>query len=414
MDRTEFLAWEMASQDVIDVKRIYIDIAGDLAAGLLLSQLIYWHLPSKQGGSKLRVRQQGHNWIAKTREDWWLECRLTPRQIDRASAILETRGLIVTGLFRFNASPTKHYRLNWPTLLTAISAWCRFTTEHPDYGKLHKPQNPFYTNRKMDFTQTARSITETTAETTAETTEKASAAAAAHEEGAADWLAESRIPENLRGLDLTKGMTPEEKAAVASPAAEVPPETGPEIERWRQVMIDAHPRYVYQYGYTREDVLRLVQRFAHLSGIAAPEQKPLSKKWHAGAVQVLYNAYTQLKIGDQPASHPIRFVLWSLDLFYSEYNPLDHVTASSPRSFITIIGNLIADLRKIQKYAHITPADLPLEVQIASYYAHKRRQRNGQPDRSDATVQGGGRADAEAKAEASRRRQQQPAEPVPL
>lgn len=35
-----FLLWEMRSQDCIKVKRCYIDVAADLEAGVLLSQII--------------------------------------------------------------------------------------------------------------------------------------------------------------------------------------------------------------------------------------------------------------------------------------------------------------------------------------------------------------------------------------
>jgi hypothetical protein len=49
MEKEEFLLWEKASKDTIDVKRVYIDIAGDVVGGIILSQIIYWHLPSKKG-----------------------------------------------------------------------------------------------------------------------------------------------------------------------------------------------------------------------------------------------------------------------------------------------------------------------------------------------------------------------------
>ena len=49
MTRQEFIAWEQVSRDTIDVKRCYVDIAGDLVAGILLSQIVYWHLPDKDG-----------------------------------------------------------------------------------------------------------------------------------------------------------------------------------------------------------------------------------------------------------------------------------------------------------------------------------------------------------------------------
>ena len=53
----QFLSWEAKSRDIIDFKKIYVDIADDLIAGLLLSQIIYWHLPNEHGKTKLRVQK---------------------------------------------------------------------------------------------------------------------------------------------------------------------------------------------------------------------------------------------------------------------------------------------------------------------------------------------------------------------
>jgi len=76
----QFLLWEMRSRDCIEVKRCYIDIAKDLESGVLLSQIVYWHLPDKEGQQKLTVKRDSYWWLAKAREDWWAECRLTPKQ----------------------------------------------------------------------------------------------------------------------------------------------------------------------------------------------------------------------------------------------------------------------------------------------------------------------------------------------
>jgi hypothetical protein len=84
-----FLDWERTTKDVIDFKRSYVDVAGgDLRAGVLLSQIIYWSLPDKAGKSnKLRVRKNERFWLVKTRKDWWAECRLRPREFDGAIAL---------------------------------------------------------------------------------------------------------------------------------------------------------------------------------------------------------------------------------------------------------------------------------------------------------------------------------------
>ena len=58
--------------------------------------------------------------MAKKREDWWDECRLTPKQFDRAAQVLEKLGLIILKTFRFNGSPTKHIRINFNRFFQAL------------------------------------------------------------------------------------------------------------------------------------------------------------------------------------------------------------------------------------------------------------------------------------------------------
>ncbi len=117
----QFLLWEMRSRDCIKVKRCYIDVAQDLEAGVLLSQIIYWHLPDKEGEQKLTVQRDGHWWLAKAREDWWSECRLTPKQFDRAIRHLESKELVCTKVYKWQGQNTKHLRVNWAGLLQALS-----------------------------------------------------------------------------------------------------------------------------------------------------------------------------------------------------------------------------------------------------------------------------------------------------
>lgn len=120
-ERKYFLLWEKASRDTIDVKRVYIDLADDLAAGVLLSQIIFWFLPNPQGRPKTRVQRQGEAWLAKRRTDWHDECRLSPRQYDRAARILEDKGLIITRTWHFAGSPCIHVRPCWDRLISAIA-----------------------------------------------------------------------------------------------------------------------------------------------------------------------------------------------------------------------------------------------------------------------------------------------------
>ncbi len=162
----EFLRWEEVDQDAIKVKRIYIDIAGDLVAGILLSQIIYWHLPSKRDGqTKLRVKKDGKLWLAKGRDDWWDECRITPRQFDRAIGILVDKGIVEKERFRFGGSPTIHIRLVPEVVMQYI--------ENEISGVnsiLTKGENPILQNVKMELDERLKTLTENTTENTTETT----------------------------------------------------------------------------------------------------------------------------------------------------------------------------------------------------------------------------------------------------
>lgn len=120
----EFLQWEQASRDTIDVKRAYIDLAGDLVTGILLSQIVYWFLPADEAeASKLRVERENRLWLAKLRSDWWNECRISPKQFDRSIAILRDKGLVETKRFQFRgATPTLHIWLNIPSLVQGVKS----------------------------------------------------------------------------------------------------------------------------------------------------------------------------------------------------------------------------------------------------------------------------------------------------
>ena len=82
------------------VHHAYVDIAGDLVAGALLGQILYWFGPGKEGKTRARIVKDGRYWIAKARADWWDEIRITPKQYDRAAKILKDKGLIEIKTFK--------------------------------------------------------------------------------------------------------------------------------------------------------------------------------------------------------------------------------------------------------------------------------------------------------------------------
>ena len=67
------------------------------------------------------MQRDGYWWLAKGREDWWQECRLTLKQFDRAIRHLEAQQLVCTKVYKWQGQNTKHIRVNWPGLLQALS-----------------------------------------------------------------------------------------------------------------------------------------------------------------------------------------------------------------------------------------------------------------------------------------------------
>ena len=153
----EFEAWKKSSLDTMAVERSYIDMVDDLIAGILLSQIVYWHLSDKQGKSRLRVNRDGHFWIAQSRHGWWDQCRITPKQFDRAVKILRDNGLVATARYKFAGSPTVHIRLVKNVFVDRVNSI---------FPKGEKPSQP---KVDIEVDERATTLTETTTETTTET-----------------------------------------------------------------------------------------------------------------------------------------------------------------------------------------------------------------------------------------------------
>lgn len=87
----DFLKWE-SSAVCVDFKPAYVDMAGgNVLAGLLLSQIVFWHLPTSQAQF---VMHNGKAWLAKSHRDWYRECRLSRQNVRTALKCLSKHGLI--------------------------------------------------------------------------------------------------------------------------------------------------------------------------------------------------------------------------------------------------------------------------------------------------------------------------------
>jgi len=155
-DFEKFIKWEAATRDTVDFKTIYVDMAGDLVAGLMLSQIVFWHLPDKAGKTKLRVVRDGKAWIAKAHNQWYEEVRITEGQAKRAVGILKGKGIIETAVYRFNGTPMVHLRIVGDCF---FKAW----NDELDSRESTRP------TELVEDVETIQFLTETLSETTSET-----------------------------------------------------------------------------------------------------------------------------------------------------------------------------------------------------------------------------------------------------
>jgi len=122
MDKREFLNFIADGNDIISFRRSYVDMTDSLIAGMMLSEIIFWHLPNRDTGkSKLRVLHDGEEWLAISKVEWYDRARITPSQARTGEAILIKLGFIKTKKFKFNGAPTSHYSLNWDVFLKTFN-----------------------------------------------------------------------------------------------------------------------------------------------------------------------------------------------------------------------------------------------------------------------------------------------------
>ncbi len=105
---------------------------GDHAAALLLSQLLWWHQPGKDGRPKVSYERNGSTWLLRP-DDGWQDCRLTQKQVRRIRSVLAGKGLIEHKRFKLNGAPTSA----WRPLFDAIQEAIRPNPELPLEGQFH-------------------------------------------------------------------------------------------------------------------------------------------------------------------------------------------------------------------------------------------------------------------------------------
>ena len=118
-DLQAFMAEQTARRRVIAYDPIFADMAGDVLAGLVLSQICYWHSADKKGQTRMRVAKDGRLWAALSAKQMHEDLRMSSAQIMRCYGILEKKNLILKHVWRFAGAPTTHISLNWPVFKEA-------------------------------------------------------------------------------------------------------------------------------------------------------------------------------------------------------------------------------------------------------------------------------------------------------
>lgn len=129
------------SDDVVIVRKVFVQFTGCLEAAMMLNQIMYWTPRSTMGG-----------WIAKSDAEFAWELSLTVYSIRKARDVLKALGLVRTKKTQFSGAPTTHYMLDIDNL---SSSWQSF---------LRKRNNDFSKTQNRSC-ENAESLTETTTET---------------------------------------------------------------------------------------------------------------------------------------------------------------------------------------------------------------------------------------------------------
>lgn len=136
------------------LRTCYIDVTGDIISGLLLSQIVYWFSPDKNGNSKLSVKKNGVVCLAKKVEDWYTECRITQNQFRRAVQVLKNKRFISVKNHIFMGVKVNHIFLNVENLAAELK------------GIMLKTHNALSVNNTMHCVKTTQSYTKTTQKNT--------------------------------------------------------------------------------------------------------------------------------------------------------------------------------------------------------------------------------------------------------
>ena len=144
-------------ENVLAVPRAFIELTGDQAAALFLSQLLYWTDRSTVPGG----------WVYKSHAEWKQELGMGRSTVDRARRTLAGLGLLHQAYRQAHGSRTMFFRIDLPALRSALMS--QTATPKPVRPERRVPTDPRAECRQTRVSSFDTPETETTAETTPET-----------------------------------------------------------------------------------------------------------------------------------------------------------------------------------------------------------------------------------------------------
>lgn len=117
MSAADHTLWNIESKLTgVLVKPGYIHMVGDRVAAQLLSQIVYWFKPGRDGKTKLRIRRNGRLCLVKHRADLACEAGISLKQYTRAIRILIEKGFVSQEVHLFKGRTAPHTFLNMSLL----------------------------------------------------------------------------------------------------------------------------------------------------------------------------------------------------------------------------------------------------------------------------------------------------------
>lgn len=217
-----------ASRDHHDNRGVFVElwvldlVKNDYPAAILLSQLMWWSQPAKDGRPKLSYERDGQLWLVRPDDQWGDETRLTARQVEQAKRRLKKAGLIITKRVQRGTAVVTAMRPDLATISEQADTGSEYTRSRSSEPNPRDRVVPNGRDRVLPFSSTTTSELQPPSEgrrsaptTTATATTTRSASSSPRPSTNTDDL------NGQRATELTLGPTPTPQPPAPADSAEL-------------------------------------------------------------------------------------------------------------------------------------------------------------------------------------------------